>query len=171
MDLPTRQAIHRVVREGLTNVLKHASGAPTRVEVRDTDSGIEVSVTNEATRASSHSHGGSHSGLAGCQERISLLGGTFEAGALRNGGFRMAAWLPVHGNRPQAFAALPKTSAKALPGKVLPADDNEQKGARAPLPDEVLTWPRVLGSGCVALLVILPTVAFLIVLLATAALG
>lgn len=38
-------------------------------------------------------------------------------------------------------------------------------GARAPLPDEILTWPRVLGSGCLALLVTLPTTVFLAVLL------
>lgn len=45
-----------------------------------------------------------------------------------------------------------------------------QEGARAPLSDEILTWPRVLGSGCVALLVVLPTAGFLVVLLTTAAL-
>ncbi|WP_331749418.1 histidine kinase (plasmid) [Streptomyces sp. NBC_00984] len=177
VGLRTRQAIHRVVREGLTNVLKHASGAPTRVEVRDTDRGIEVSVTNDAPRAAGHSRGGSHSGLAGCQERISLLGGTFEAGALLNGGFRMAAWLPTHGNSPLEFAALPgplaETSpdtARLPPGSIGQSGGIGRAGARAPLPDEILTWPRVLGSGCVALLVVLPTVGFLVVLLTAAAL-
>lgn len=43
-------------------------------------------------------------------------------------------------------------------------------GTRPPLSDEVLTWPRVLGAGCAATLVILPTVTFLIVLLTIAAL-
>ncbi|MFI1359637.1 histidine kinase [Streptomyces sp. NPDC020898] len=158
VDVRTRQAIHRVVREGLTNVLKHASGAPTRVEVRDTGKGIEVSVTNEAPRTADHSGGGNHSGLAGLHERISLLGGTFEAGVPLNGGFRVAAWLPAHGDRP--VPVLPVASVQN-PGP---------GGARAPLSDEVLTWPRVLGSGCVALLVVLPTVGFLVVLLTLAAL-
>ncbi|MEU1299862.1 sensor histidine kinase [Streptomyces shenzhenensis] len=171
VGLRTRQAIHRVVREGLTNVLKHASGAPTRVAVSGTDQWIEVSVTNEAPPVAAPSRGGNRSGLVGCQERISLLGGTFEAGAVPNGGFRMAAWLPAHGNRAPESAAHPRTSA------VTPVDTarfqpgaTEQKGTRAPLPDEILTWPRVLGSGCLALLVVLPTVAFLVILLAAAAL-
>ncbi|MFF4228759.1 histidine kinase [Streptomyces sp. NPDC001820] len=170
VGLRTRQAIHRMVREGLTNVLKHASGAPTKVEVKGTDKGIVVSVTNEPPRAADRSQGGSRSGLAGCQERISLLGGTFEAGALTNGGFRMAAWLPTHG-KPLKFAALegaftetPQDTARLPPGGI------GQEGARAPLSDEILTWPRVLGSGCVALLVVLPTVGFLVVLLTTAVL-
>lgn len=38
----TRQAVHRVVREALTNVLKHAAGATTSVEVRSTDGRIEA---------------------------------------------------------------------------------------------------------------------------------
>lgn len=174
----TRQALHRVVREGLTNVLKHASGASTKVEVKSTGGGpevsvtsIEVSVTNEAPRTAGHSQGGSRSGLAGCQERISLLGGTFEAGALTNGGFRMAARLPTHGNSPPELAVFkgdltgtPPDTARSASGGLA------EEGARAPLSDEILTWPRVLGSGCVALLAILPTVGFLVVLLTTAAL-
>lgn len=166
----TRQAIHRVVREGLTNVLKHASGAPTRVEVNGTDQGIVVSVTNEPPRAADRCQGGSRSGLAGCQERVSLLGGTFEAGALTNGGFRMAAWLPTH-EKPREFAAL-EGALTETPADMarLPSGGIGQEGARAPLSEEILTWPRVLGSGCVALLVVLPTAAFLVVLLTTAVL-
>ncbi|MFJ7496881.1 sensor histidine kinase, partial [Streptomyces sp. NPDC097727] len=177
VGLRTRQAIHRTVREGLTNVLKHASGAPSRVEVRGTDRGIEVSVTNDAPPAADHSHAGSHSGLAGCQERISLLGGTFEAGALMNGGFRMAAWLPTQGNSPLEFAALPGAStetpldtARLASSRIRHSGGIGQAGTRAPLSDEILTWPRILGSGCVALLVVLPTVGFLVVLLTAAAL-
>ncbi|NDZ82351.1 hypothetical protein G3I19_28210, partial [Streptomyces sp. SID10853] len=201
----TRQAIHRVVREGLTNVLKHASGAPTAVVVRGTDAGVDVSVTNEAPPASGRSRGGTHSGLAACQERVSLLGGTFRAGAAADGGFRVAAWLPAHGNEPvpapePASASVPAPASEPLPphgngngnrpgpgigNRTGTGTDNhpgprtgpgprprpEPRGARPPLPDEILTWPRVLASGCVTLLVVLPTVVFLVVLLVYAALG
>ncbi|MFK4207169.1 sensor histidine kinase [Streptomyces sp. NPDC030920] len=166
MDPRTRQAIHRVVREGLTNVLKHASGAPTGVVVRSTDRGVDVSVTNEAPPASGRSHGGSRSGLAGCQERVSLLGGTFRAGPLTNGGFRVTAWLPTHGNDPLGSAGSQEALAGPAPDAArVPPHGTGQRGARAPLPDEILTWPRVLGSGCLALLVTLPTTVFLAVLL------
>ncbi|MBZ6111787.1 MULTISPECIES: sensor histidine kinase [Streptomyces] len=214
-----RQAIHRVVREGLTNVLKHASGAPTWVQVRSAGGGIEVSVTNAPPPSAGPSKGGSHSGLAGCQERITLLGGTFEAGALVNGGFRMAAQLPAQGNRlhegqghrpqegqgqqlrentvPRA-APVPPSPAQSSPAQSSPAHSAPvqpspahpaqpqpspvpsvgipsarpgRAGARAPLPDEILTWPRVLGSGCAAVVVVLPTVGFLVGLLVFAVLG
>ena len=145
VGFPARQAIHRVVREGLTNALKHAAGAHTRVVVRDTGGAVEVSVTNGAPPAGARSRGGTSSGLVGCEERVSLLGGTFEAGALADGGFRIAAWLPREGT--------------AVPGG--PAG----REAWAPVPDQVLTWPRVLGSGCVAVAVVLPTVLFLVILL------
>ncbi|WP_416967931.1 sensor histidine kinase [Streptomyces sp. 4F14] len=140
----TRQAIHRVVREGLTNALKHAAGAPAEVVVRDAGGAVEVSVTNEAPGTAVRSQGGTSSGLVGCEERVALLGGRFEAGALPGGGFRIAAWLPGEG-----------------------AGTPFDAGARAvwsPAPDEILTWPRVLGSGCLAVTVVLPTVVFLLIL-------
>ncbi|MET8978859.1 histidine kinase [Streptomyces sp. NPDC004539] len=141
----TRQAIHRVVREGLTNVLKHAAGADTWVAVREVGGAVEVSVTNAAPRTGARSQGGSSSGLVGCQERVSLLGGTFEAGPLPGGGFRVAARLPGEG-----------TAVLAEPGG---------RETWTPVPDQILTWPRVLGSGCLAATVVLPTMALLVILL------
>ncbi|MGW1610735.1 sensor histidine kinase [Streptomyces sp. NPDC002285] len=153
-----RQAIHRVVREGLTNVLKHASGAPTRVEVRSTDAGIEVDVTNGPPREAGRSQGGTHSGLAGLHERISLLGGSFGAGPLPDGGFRVTARLPTDAIR-SVSGPLSAISAGPLP---------PPGGAHAPLSTEVLTWPRVLGAGCASVLVVLPTAGFLVVVLLAA---
>lgn len=101
-----------------------------------------------------------------------MLGGTFEAGALPSGGFRMTAWLPAHDSGPLDVAARTGAAAGSLPDtNRLRYDGIEPRGARAPLPDEILTWPRVLGSGCLTVLVVLPTVAFLIVLLADAVLS
>lgn len=171
VDPRTRQAIHRMVREGLTNVLKHASGAPTRVAVRGTDEGIEVSVTNTAPRGPGLSHGGNRSGLAGLQERIALLGGTFEAGAPVNGGFRVAARLPYLANGPRtAQTWAPEEPLLHVPH--LPAAGaGPSGGTRAPMSTEILTWPRVLGAGCAAMLVVLPTAGFLVFLLVATVLG
>jgi hypothetical protein len=178
-----RQAIHRVVREGLTNVLKHASGAPTLVEVKGTDAGIEVYVTNGVPRVPGGSQGGTSSGLAGLQERISLLGGTFGAGALPDGGFRVTAWLPsqpsqpfhaTNGPVPAPSEAGARAGAEALPAAPRPPSsdgDTWRPGSNSPLSAQTLTWPRVLGAGCTAVLVVLPTAGFLIVLLVMAALG
>ncbi|WP_326612621.1 histidine kinase [Streptomyces scopuliridis] len=160
----TRQSMHRVVREGLTNVLKHASGAPTRVEIRNRDGVIEVSVTNEAPREGRRPQPGNRSGLVGLEERIALLGGSFTAGPLPDGGFRVVALLP---SRPNGMP----TAAVPLPPASEPAGGRTVRtGTRPPLSTEVLTWPRVLGAGCAAALVILPTATFLIILLTTAVL-
>lgn len=187
-----RQAIHRVVREGLTNVLKHASGAPVLVEVKGADAGIEVHVTNGVPRVPGDSQGGTSSGLAGLQERISLLGGTFGAGALPDGGFRVTAWLPSQSSQSPQTSLLSQPS-HAMNGPVpTPSEAGAHAGAEAlrpaprppsgdggtwrpgsnfPLSAQTLTWPRVLGAGCTAVLVVLPTAGFLIVLLVMAALG
>ncbi len=171
IGLRTRQAVHRVVREGLTNVLKHASGASTQVVVRATGQGVEVFVTNGAPQMERRSQGGNRSGLAGCQERITLLGGTFEAGALAGGGFRVAARLPAHGGGPPESAVAAESCAGPLADRAASRSGAASaKGAHAPLPDEILTWPRILGSGCLTLLVVLPTVVFLVVLLVGSAL-
>ncbi|MEV6418844.1 histidine kinase [Streptomyces sp. NPDC051662] len=163
----TRQSLHRVVREGLTNVLKHASGAPTRVEVMEvsgTAGEIEVSVTNAAPGSDRHPQPGNRSGLVGLEERITLLGGSFMAGPLRDGGFRVAARLPSRPNGMPPLAVPPPPTNEPADGRTA------RTGTRPPLSTEVLTWPRVLGAGCAASLVILPTAAFLVVLLATAVL-
>ncbi|MFE7565827.1 sensor histidine kinase [Streptomyces sp. NPDC057539] len=163
----TRQSVHRVVREGLTNVLKHASGAPTRVEVvavTGTAGEVEVSVTNTAPRSDRHPQPGNRSGLVGLEERITLLGGSFTAGPLRGGGFRVAARLPSRPN------GMPPLAVPPPPTNDPTAGPTTHTGTRPPLSTEVLTWPRVLGAGCAAALVVLPTVAFLFLLLAMAVL-
>ncbi|MGW1188691.1 histidine kinase [Streptomyces sp. NPDC002559] len=205
VDARTRQAVHRVVREGLTNVLKHASGAPVRVEVRAEGAELVVGVVNGAPREGGHSQGGTHSGLAGLHERVSMLGGTFAAGPLPDGGFAVTARLPsrdvdggplpararppadapVHeppmsgttAHGPQTFGAPaygpPAYGPPAYGGPSAfgaPATGQGRRGAHAPVRAEVLTWPRILGAGCAAVVVVLPTVGFLVVLLVAAVL-
>ncbi|MEV5203988.1 histidine kinase [Streptomyces sp. NPDC053720] len=185
VDARTRQAVHRVVREGLTNVLKHASGAPARVEVRAEGAELVVGVMNEAPREGGYSQGGTHSGLAGLHERVSMLGGTFAAGPLPDGGFAVTARLPSHDvdGGPLPAHARPSVDAPAYgppmsgtpaygpPAFGASAAGQGRRGAHAPVRAEVLTWPRILGAGCAAVAVALPTAGFLVVLLVAAVLG
>lgn len=85
-------AVHRIVRESLTNVLKHAPGA-SRVTVR-LDYGpaeIGVEILNDdgrpptRSRASSTGHG-----LTGMRERAAVYGGSVQAGQPPQGGWRVA---------------------------------------------------------------------------------
>ncbi|GAB7036290.1 MULTISPECIES: sensor histidine kinase [Catenuloplanes] len=91
------RAAYRVVQEALTNATKHAAGASVRVRLgRDGDE-IAVTVRNTAGSAAptvtALPHGGR--GLTGLRERVGLAGGALRAGPLPDGGFEVAARLPV----------------------------------------------------------------------------
>jgi signal transduction histidine kinase len=101
---PVRQAVHRIVREGLTNVCRHASDAQAEVVVERGSDGVRVGVFDDG-RASAAATQGTGLGLAGVQERVRLLGGSFAAGPLPGRGFRVTAELPLAATTPVAPAA------------------------------------------------------------------
>ncbi|WP_280495210.1 sensor histidine kinase [Nocardia farcinica] len=87
-------AAARIVREALTNVVRHAPGAAAQVCVRYGPASVEITVDNtRPLRTAARSGGGS--GIAGMRERAHALGGTVTAGPRPDGGFRVAALLPV----------------------------------------------------------------------------
>jgi signal transduction histidine kinase len=92
---PLARTAHRVVREGLTNVHKHARGAATVVRVAGSESdGVSIEVVNRRPVGGAALLPGSGAGLLGLHERVDLLGGTLESGPSSDGGWRLAAWLP-----------------------------------------------------------------------------
>lgn len=87
---------YRVIQEALTNVRKHAPGSTARVAVsyQPRELGIEVSNDAPATIPDAYAKGGGH-GLVGMRERVRIFGGSFDAGAQSDGGFRVQATLPL----------------------------------------------------------------------------
>ena len=97
----------RIVQEALTNVRKHAPGARVRVDVSYRADGVRLAVRNtppaspaDAELASS----GSGAGLAGLQQRVELIGGTFHSGPAPDGGFSVEASLPAYVPTPEVMA-------------------------------------------------------------------
>ena len=84
---------YRIVQEALTNTLKHAGPAYTRVTVRYRDADIELEVIDDG--AGTGKGGGSGHGLIGMRERAALYGGTFESGEREGGGYFVRARLPL----------------------------------------------------------------------------
>lgn len=84
VDAAKALAIVRVVQESLTNAIKHANGARTLVRVRYDEREIDVTITTETPTAPERGFVGGH-GLVGMRERISLVGGAFEAGPAASG--------------------------------------------------------------------------------------
>src|SRR4051812_40430050 len=87
---------YRIVQEALTNVRKHAAGAPAHVRVRYTAAGVELVVENDAGSGGSGGQGdaGGH-GVIGMRERVGLYDGELDVGPRPGGGFAVRARLPV----------------------------------------------------------------------------
>ncbi|MFI1302398.1 sensor histidine kinase [Streptomyces sioyaensis] len=92
-----RRAVHRVVRESLTNVHRYATGAHVTVAVRHTDERVAVQVRNGVppTPPAAATGLGSGQGLTGLRERVALLGGALEAHRTPGGGFAVEADIPT----------------------------------------------------------------------------
>ncbi|SMD17584.1 Signal transduction histidine kinase [Kibdelosporangium aridum] len=88
-----RRTAHRIVQEALTNVRKHAPGAKVRVHVTYGPSDTRVSVRNSPPIGPGLSLAGSGSGLDNLRERVSMIGGTLDAGPSSEGGFHVSATL------------------------------------------------------------------------------
>jgi signal transduction histidine kinase len=84
---------YRIVKEALTNALKHAGPARVRVMLRYLDDELEVEVVDDGD--GSGSGGGSGRGLAGIRERVGVYGGRLDAGRLPTGGYAVRARLPL----------------------------------------------------------------------------
>lgn len=89
---------YRVVQEALTNVMTHAAGAKTRVDVEYSESLLVVTITNDGSgvdKSTDRSGGGR--GIIGMRERTALFGGEFKAGGTHDGGWRVHARFPIGG--------------------------------------------------------------------------
>jgi len=106
VDVPDQTGRHayRIIQEALTNALKHAPGAPVRVNVDIVwRRGLDVRVDNDLAcewtfgrRRGAHAEPipGAGAGLAGLRERVQLVGGRLEHGPTPTGEFNLRAWLP-----------------------------------------------------------------------------
>ncbi|MFE2411099.1 sensor histidine kinase [Kitasatospora sp. NPDC059408] len=107
-------AAFRIVQEAVTNVVKHSGTRdchvtvdhrPDEVEVTVVDLGVGGGAGGGSGSGPGHGPGpgrgsGTGYGIAGMRERVSLLNGEFSAGPRPEGGFRVAARLPLPADFP-----------------------------------------------------------------------
>lgn len=88
---------YRVVQEALTNALRYAPGAATRVDIStEPPADLVIEVTNdEPPPGAERAAAGSGAGLLGLAERLRIYGGTLECGRRLGGGFRVRARIPL----------------------------------------------------------------------------
>ena len=70
----------RIVQEAVTNVVRHAGGAPATVTVRYRPDALELVVADEGGRRGRERRGGGGHGLVGMRERAALFGGDARGG-------------------------------------------------------------------------------------------
>lgn len=94
-----QSALGWVVREATTNVLRHGDAGRCVVELRVTEGHVVLKVENDGVAGPDGSGGvsgrGGGSGLAGLRERLAAVGGTLQAGAAGEDGFRLVAEVPL----------------------------------------------------------------------------
>jgi signal transduction histidine kinase len=98
-DLPQglELTVYRIVQEALTNVVKHAAGAPTTVALGYDHDAVTIDVVNQAPPSPSdtpHPIAAGH-GLIGMRERASAFGGSLRAARDARGGYGVHATLRI----------------------------------------------------------------------------
>lgn len=102
-DLPTKVSEtvsltgYRIVQEALSNVIRHAPGAETRVALNGSPTELTIRVTNaepEGAVMPLEQNRDGH-GLVGMRERTAMLGGTLSAAPRQDGGFEVVATIPL----------------------------------------------------------------------------
>ncbi|MEV7599107.1 sensor histidine kinase [Kitasatospora sp. NPDC089797] len=90
---------YRIVQEALANVVRHAPGARTWVSLSADGPELRLTVVNapppQRTESLEASVEGTGQGLVGMRERVRLLDGRLDTGPLPDGGFKVAAVLPL----------------------------------------------------------------------------
>ena len=89
---------YRILQESLTNVCKHAGPAEIDIRLLFGRDDLRIVVDNRASDGAAKPEppsGGTGLGLAGMRERVAAMGGDLQAGPRPDGGFRVAARLPL----------------------------------------------------------------------------
>lgn len=94
---PVAEAVFGIIRESLTNTLRHAPGAAVRVLVTREGDRIRLLVENGGATGIPSAGQGSGRGIAGMKDRAETVGGTLTAGPGPDGGWRVEASLPSAG--------------------------------------------------------------------------
>ncbi|MBB2911553.1 two-component system sensor histidine kinase DesK [Streptosporangium becharense] len=105
-DLPgeVSAALGTVVREGITNVLRHSRATRCAIELVECGGGLRLTVVNDGAPRRDPVGTGSGSGLDNLRHRVGELGGTVQVSDGTDGWFTLIAEVPV--NHSEGFSRL-----------------------------------------------------------------
>ncbi len=102
----TSLACFRIIQESLTNARKHAAGAQVAIRVKRGPRDVVIDIANKPPRSQTPEGGPGSTpppprtantgfGVIGMRERAAMLGGSLDAGATVDGGWRTRATIPL----------------------------------------------------------------------------
>ncbi|MFB9526608.1 sensor histidine kinase [Nonomuraea roseola] len=98
LPAPVDQSAFRIVQEAVTNVVRHAGTPHCHVSIDYGGEELRIEVVDDG-RGTTTAEGDGF-GIPGMRERVALLNGHFIAGPRPEGGFRVAARLPIPAGAP-----------------------------------------------------------------------
>ncbi|MGW7200338.1 sensor histidine kinase [Streptomyces chryseus] len=98
---------YRIIQEALSNTLRHAPGSTAKVEVSYVLGGLGLRIVNTAPQGLVKPSPGAGHGITGMRERVTMLNGEMTAEATEDGGYEVAAFIPVPAAAP---AVTPETA-------------------------------------------------------------
>ncbi|MEU0693656.1 histidine kinase [Streptomyces niveus] len=115
-DLPqgVELSAYRIIQEALSNALRHAPGATAKVEVSYVLGGLGLRIVNTPPQGLVKPSPGAGHGITGMRERVSMLNGEMTARLLADGGYEVAAFIPVAArDEDEPAAPAPATDGKS----------------------------------------------------------
>ncbi|MEU6715323.1 histidine kinase [Nonomuraea sp. NPDC046802] len=102
-DLPrdVEEALTHSLREGVTNVLRHAEARQCTIHLLERDQMVRLTIRNDGVRPPRRP-GDAGQGLANLAERVEELGGWLEATSSRSGQFAFTVYVPRRDNHSSA---------------------------------------------------------------------
>jgi two-component system, NarL family, sensor histidine kinase DesK len=98
LAMPAEDALAWVVREGVTNIVRHSGARSSRLVVTSSDGTARLELTDDGAGGRVQD-GGRSNGLTGLHQRLAAVGGALEAAATAEG-FRLVATVPVPADAP-----------------------------------------------------------------------
>ncbi|MGW2563995.1 histidine kinase [Streptomyces sp. NPDC001514] len=103
LESHTEALLSWVVRESVTNVVRHSAASRCEIEVSGAPERVRLVVTDDGRGGAGAPGSGPGSGLKGLAERVAAAGGTLDSGPAARGGFRVTAELPVESPAPREW--------------------------------------------------------------------
>ncbi len=95
-DLAINQAFAAVVREAVTNMLKHSRPTMCRIGIRRESLALVATIVNDQALPQNSNSAGGQTGLLDLESCIASLGGTLTAGPFSRGRYRVIARVPTN---------------------------------------------------------------------------